>query len=181
MYTIVPALQAKSEDVRHYWMSLVAADTLKYRLCSNLNPGWRDVLGDLKANGKNMYVIYNIQDREIVAEFELFNYNGDSCQIHFSTLPELGLKKIVEVCRFAAKEMLSKWKKQGSIAEVPYLHTIVGMTPTSNRAACITVLKIGYKKLGVIPKSIDIARKGTTEDCMLSILTLELLNEKCNG
>jgi len=162
-------------------MTLVAADTLKYRLCSTLAPGWKDVLQDHKDNGMHMYTIYDTQHREIVAEFELFNYNGDSCQTHFSTLPELGLKKIVEVCRFAAREILSKWKKKGLIEDVPYLHTLVGATPVSNRAACITVLKIGYKKLGVIPKSIDIARRGTTEDCMLSILTLELLEEKCNG
>lgn len=195
-YQITPAIESAEEDVREYWMSLIAADTIKHRLCSTLNPGWREVLKDYNTNGEHMYCIYDTQNREIVAEFELFNHNGDACQIHFSTLPELGLKKVIEVCRFAVREILSKWEKKGVtkqnassdtssacsvVEDVPYLHTLVGMTPVSNRAACITVLKIGYEKLGIIPKSIEIARKGTTEDCMLSIITLEKLEEAENG
>ncbi len=166
----IPLLALPRPQVEDYFRTLGVANTLRFRFSDLVNPNWEDVCEVIQRMGKSMYLVKDINDK-IVAEFALESSTGKAAQIHFSTHPTISWPKAVRLCREIAQQILLRWRESGE--GVPYLCTLVGLTPLSNRAACITVLKTGFKKVGVIPNACKIARHNRYEGAMLSVLTAE--------
>jgi hypothetical protein len=142
-------------------------DLLRWRFLDIADPAWEDVLGVIRRHGSNMYMIEN-EDWELIGEFMLTDFNGKAAQIHFSLSPGLSWSDGIALCKQTSDEILAKWKDQKG---QPYLLSLVGLTPKLNRAACLTVLKAGFKKVAEIPGAIYNANDDEYEDCMLTVKT----------
>jgi hypothetical protein len=135
------------EDVETYWSALEAAGRLKYRLCDTEEPGFSDVLRMIKYNFPHLYFVKFPDVALIAAEFMLNNFSGKAAQIHFSLHPQLHTRLGLPMVRHVT-ESIFDWKaKDGT----PYLNSLFGLTPVTNRAACIFVLKVGFKKRFILP------------------------------
>lgn len=77
---------------------------------------------------------------------------GRAAQIHFSMHPNNKFTDSVHLARWGTEQILNKWtnKKTGK----PFLDSLYGLTPATNRVACIFVLKVGFKKIGYLYNSI---------------------------
>jgi hypothetical protein len=157
------------------------ADLLKYRFCDIHEPTITDVHRFL-ANPRMLTFYVSIPHPHrtghttpdpthngIQGEFTIENRTGRAWQIHFSVSPDNpGPTFNIALARSAAYAVLNLWD--------PRLRplTLFGVTPRSNRAACIFVLKTGYLKIGVLPNGIETCyREDTIDDALLTILTPE--------
>jgi len=132
-------------------------DTLKYRLSNVQDPAWDSVVKMITRMGPTMFMVK--EDDRIVAEFMLENITGHAAQIHFSMYSDNTTPYSYKVARAVTQEM----------SLLPALKTLFGLTPLKNRAACLFNLRIGFKKLGVLPKSVTYF--GSVEDAMLCVLS----------
>lgn len=130
-------------------------DTLKYRLANVTDPAWDSVVRMITNMGKTMFMLKD--DNRIVAEFMLENFSGEAAQIHFSMHPDNPTQYSYKVAKAGIDALLVQ----------PGLKTLFGLTPLKNRAACLFNLKIGFKKLGVLPKGITYL--GSAEDAMVCV------------
>jgi len=156
-----------------YFQTLAMYDTLKYRFSDIPEPDWTDVLDVIKRMGQSMYLIEDSTTGQIVAEFALENWTGRACQSHFSTVPTTDITSAerIEIGRQAIAHMFSLTHPETG---EPILDALYGLTPLSNRAACIFALKIGYKKQGILPSGILVDDKPM--DCMISVCSRKEMN-----
>lgn len=157
-FSVLPLLKCEPDAIQTYWQTLYMHDTLKHRLCDVKNPSWTDVLDMIRRMGKNMYCAVD-ENGEIIGEFMLENKTGDAWQIHFSIHPEAKYVHTIHVCQKVREQVLT-W---------PGCSTLFGLTPITNRVACITVLKAGFKKVGILPSGIR-THEGVV-DAMISVST----------
>ena len=163
-YTITPLLQLDAHQVQAYFQTLGVHDTLKYRFSDIDDPQWDSVLGVIRRMGRGMYLVLDCAG-SVCAEFTLENHTGQSAQSHFSNHPELSTRKRLEIGRHCVNYILTEWVSPDT--KRPFLRSLYGLTPLPNRAGCIFALKIGYKKLGVLPGGCTYM--GKTEDAMISV------------
>jgi len=166
--SIVPLLNVPKDAVQTYFQTLAVYDTLKYRFPDLYNPMWLDVVEVIQRMGSHMYLVQE-PDGEIITEFMLDNSTGQSVQSHFSTHPLLSTNKRIEVGRYCVDQVLTKWIDPKT--RKPFLKSLFGLTPLPNRAACIFAMKIGYKKLGILPGGVSYL--GKTVDAMISVASKE--------
>lgn len=165
-WEVMPVKHAHPDVVQTYWQTLHMHDTLKYRLCDVNNPTWSDVKDMIIRMGQSMYVIYDSERKEIISEFMLENFTGHSAQVHFSMHPANTTPYSLRVAREATDDILNLWTRDAD-RKVPYLQSIYGLTPVTNRAACIFVQKVGFRKLGVLPGGMS--DRGQIVDAMLTV------------
>jgi len=163
-YSIVPLLHVDKHAVQTYFQQMAVHDTLKYRFSDIDEPQWEDVIGVIQRMGRGMYLVQD-SDSNIVAEFTLENFTGQSAQSHFSTHPEIKTQERLAIGRYCVNYILNEWVNPAT--KRPFLRSLYGLTPLPNRAGCIFALKIGYRKLGVLPGGCTYM--GKTEDAMISV------------
>jgi RimJ/RimL family protein N-acetyltransferase len=154
-----PLLDLPVDQVQFYFQSLYKDDTLKYRLADLKDPAWDDVVRMITRHGRNMFCV--VDNDKIVAEFMLENFKGRAAQIHFSMHPENKTGYSLQVARKTMAEVMS-W---------PMIDALYGLTPTENRRACWFVLKVGFRKLGILPSGLNYL--GGVSDAMISLMTGE--------
>lgn len=154
-------------DVKRYWEELEEKDTLKYRLSSCPDPHWDDVIKLMRQHKNHMYMA--VEDGIVKGEFMLEAFTGKAAQIHFSMQPGLPYKDTLRICRSACDAVLGQWKDTNGDR---FLHSLYANIAVSNRASCLTALKSGFKKLGMLPSGMYIARHNRHEDGTLLVRTL---------
>lgn len=164
MYEIITLEKASTSEVQSYWQDLIEADTLKYRLSDINCPQLDDVLA-MMYNKNNTCFYVRDQFRGIVADFMFENFKGESAQVHFSMNPNNPTQENVFLAETTTYQVLNNWKKRDS--DEPYLTTIYGVTPTCNRVATMFIYKAGFKKVGIIPRSI--VYFGKISDALITI------------
>lgn len=164
MIRIAPLLGLNKDAVQTYWQQLYMSGRLETRMCMVKDPRWEDVLELIRNKGQQIYHI--LDDLDIVGEFMLDNFMGRSAQGHFSMHPDLPHKRAIEIGSMVADQIL-QWPSSNSTG--PIFKSIYGITPVTNRAACIWVQKIKFKKIGILPGGI--VDRGKVVDGMISIRT----------
>jgi hypothetical protein len=163
MISVKPLLTMGKDEVQTYWQTLYMYDTLRFRLCDLDSPTWSDVLDMIVRMGQNMYCI--LDDGRIVGEFMLEGFTGKSAQIHFSMHPDNKYKDTLTYARYTLDQILNHWKhKDGTW----YLDSLYGIIPISNRASCITCLKSGFRKIGILPSGMRC--QGRIEDATITVM-----------
>jgi len=165
--TLQHILSLPQDQVQYYWQTLAMEDTLKYRLNALVDPSWTDVLGMIRTHGTHMYCIMD-DDNEIRGEFMLEAFTGKAAQIHFSMHPDNSWADTITYGIQGIHLILTEWKDNHGN---PFLHSLYGNIAISNRASCITALKMGFKKLGLLPLGMYIARHDRYEDSTLLVRT----------
>jgi len=154
---VAPLLSLDKDQVQTYFQQMYSHDTLKYRLSDVVEPTWSDVLDVIKRIGKQMFMVVDQNSDDILGEFTLENATGHAVQGHFSTHPTLSWPERLEIGRFALRFILKN----------PYIDAVFGLTPLTNRPACIYALKIGFKKQGILHHGMLV--NSVPEDCMISV------------
>lgn len=147
---IIPASTVPEEVAGNYWLDLVKADLLRYRLCDYKEPSWHDAMGMSSTNPYTMFYIVDPADTRIRAEFLLNNFMAKAAQVHFSMHPDNTPQRSLHLARRVTTEVLDRWTVAADSKE-PYLYSMYGLTPVDNRAACAFVQRTGFKKLGILP------------------------------
>jgi len=170
--TLVPLLKIPAPVLKRYFQNLIRCNLLKFRMSPLVNPQWEDVLSMIRVFGQNMYCVINksIYPPEIVGEFMLENFSGKSAQAHFSANPKYSNpRKYSTAITWASSQVLNEWKVKGK--DEPYLKTLIGFIPVSNRPAIFTLMRAKWKKQVVVPQAI--LHLGKVEDAVLLTCTRE--------
>ena len=150
-------LTLNPDQVQEYWQKLYMDDLLDDRLCDLENPTWSDVLDMVAKIGKDIYHL--LENGRIVAEFTLENQTGAAAQIHFSMHPDNTLRQSLNYAEYAIQYIFANSS----------IETLYGLTPYTNRTACLFALKAGFKKIGILPRGIK--HNGAVVDAMISMRT----------
>jgi hypothetical protein len=161
---IVPLLQLPEPVVRKYWQDLEDSGGLKYRMCHINEPTWENVKQVIAATGNSMYHVIS-KHMDVVGEFTLENFIGKSAQVHFSMHPGNKTRFSLDLANSVADDILFQWKS--SVDGGPYLYSMFGLTPVTNRAACIFVQRCGFKKVAILPGGA--LHEGKPVDAMVTI------------
>lgn len=163
--TIIPVSLLPEDVVETYWQTLYMENTLRFRLCDTIDPTFEDVKDIIRRAHGQMYMVIDITTKEAVAEFMLENFTGRSAQVHFSMHPRNNFKDSIKIGNYANDTVLNEWIHPEYNG--PYLESLFGLTPVTNRAACLFIRRCGYKKIGVLPKGIK--DRGKIVDAMITI------------
>ncbi len=152
MLDIIPIHQISRERLQEYWQSLYMYDRLKYRLGSEEDPTWTDVLEFIATCGNDMF--YMELDGEIIGEFALdgridvYNFR----QLHYSFRPGLQPKLVQRSAEYVVEQMLT-W---------PGIGGIYGVLAQQNRAAIALAKRMGFQAVGLLIDGARIAGQKTT-------------------
>lgn len=144
---IVRTPQLHRDQLQYYWQQLYMHDLLRWRFPEIAEPTWTDVQQIIGRHGENMYYLVN-REQEILTEVTLEHAEFKLARLHFSISPGLRPEEKLFVGKFVPWQILMRWKNKQN---EPFLETLIGMTPRSNRAACIFVKKCGFSPLATIP------------------------------
>lgn len=152
MVELVPLHMIKRAQLQEYWQTLYMYDRLKFRLGSEEDPTWTDVLEFIATSKDDMF--YVLYDDDIVAEFALDGRieEYDLRQIHFSFRPGLKPRLVHEVAEYVVQQMLT-W---------PGIKGIYGILAEQNRAAIALAKRIGFRAVGFLIDGARIAGQKTT-------------------
>lgn len=118
-----------------------------------------------------MFILYSDALGPVGHHF-LENFTGESCVGHFNILRRSHGKAALKLGRAALRLLFSSTKGSSS---VPYIQTMMGLTPIHNRLACRFIEKIGMVPKTIIPNSCY--HEGQPSDCLLTVITRdEVLN-----
>ena len=171
-YVILPTVAVDDKALLSYWKTLEEYDTLKYRWADMFMPTAKKVLQHTRQSEKTKYyqtfVVMDCDNGSLVADLALENFTGRSAQAHFSMHPENDTKMSIQLGNLVTDAILDTWPDVKGLKGA-FLDTLYGLTPLSNRTACIFVMKTGMKKMGVLPSGIT--NQGKVEDAMVSFKT----------
>lgn len=94
--------------------------------------------------------VYDPERQALTAEFALCNFTGKAAQVHFSMHPDNKPQYSLHLARVVTDKILNEWSEQGD-PDAPFLYSIFGLTPVTNRPACAFVRRVGFKKVGTLP------------------------------
>ncbi len=151
-YKLQPLLSLPQDKVQGYWQTLHMHDQLKYRLGDVKDPAWSDVHAMILRRGQDIYCGVD-KDENIVGEIFISAMIGRAIQMHFSVHPDLPRKEKLKVCREGAVEILHGWRMSEN-EKLPYVDTLFGMIPVQHKAAIRFAEDIGYKRQGILPRSV---------------------------
>lgn len=149
-------IDADKDKVQTYWQTLYMEGGLEKRLCNIPEPTWSDVVDLIRNQGQWMFMVWDHGRQEYTGEFLLEAFTGKAAMIHVSTHPKNTLPYSLEIGIGCSDQML----RHGFSA-------LYGITPMTNRAACIYALKCGFRKVAVLPQGI--LDRGVYADAMISI------------
>lgn len=139
------------DKLQYYWQLLAMHDMLALRFPDIKEPTWTDVQQIIGRNGQNMYYLVN-SEGEILTEVTLDHTLGKTALLHFSISPLLHPRKKLLLGRFMPWQILTQWTDDNG---APYVETLLGMTPVSNKAACRFVKKCGFTPMAIVPADND--------------------------
>lgn len=139
------------DKLQYYWQLLAMHDMLALRFPDIKEPTWTDVQQIIGRNGQNMYYLVN-SEGEILTEVTLDHTLGKTALLHFSISPLLHPRKKLLLGRFMPWQILTQWTDDNG---APYVETLLGMTPVSNKAACRFVKKCGFTPMAIVPADKD--------------------------
>lgn len=125
--------------VHRYWLDLVEADLLKYRMPDCLNPGMVDVHRMLTYKKAYFLICYDQLHFRICGECMLTDVNGLSTQVHFSIHPKYHGKESYKIGQAGARHIFSMTKKGEQM-----FTTLIGVIPVVNKLARRWTEKVGY-------------------------------------
>ena len=88
--------------------------------------------------------------------------------MHFSMRPSTNFKEKIRIGKFVLNYLFTKWLNPET--KKPYLASVFGLTPHTNRAAIVIARKAGFKVLGILPKGVQ--SEGTAVDAVISVASL---------
>ena len=150
-FAIIPVFDIPSQFVVDYWRSLLDSDLLRYRLCDVQDPDMNSAEQLMSQCGRFMFMIYANDTKELRAEFTLTNFTGKAAMVHFSMHPENTPQQSMHYARAVTDIVLNEWSEKDK-PSAPFLYSLYGLTPVTNRAACAFVRRVGFKKIGNLPK-----------------------------
>jgi hypothetical protein len=162
-YKIKPLTYLEPDNVEEYFQTLAVHDLLKHRFCNIEDPQWLDVLRTLREYGLHKYGV--LSDGKIVGEFALEVFTGRSALMHFSMHPDVPFPEKIKIGKFVLNFIFTKWINPKT--EKPFLASVYGLTPHTNRGALILARKVGFKILGVLP--CGIRSLGADIDAVISV------------
>lgn len=163
--------------VLDYFRSLEEKDKLKYRFPEVKDVSLNDVLAMLvDVRCKCFVVVENLDGvYKIRGEFMLNGFQGQAAQVHFSVHPDVYGKRALEITRQGLEDIRLMKKAD----QTPYITTLVGNTPVSNKLATRFITKIGYTRVGIVPRGFFLAYEDRYDDAYISIY--DLLNDDNSG
>jgi len=166
-YRLANILAVEPEKVREYWEDVKAKDLLKYRIPETLNPTVNDAMEMVVRMRQSTFAVLDSTGR-MIGECMLENFQGLCAMSHFSVRPEAQGSTAVAMAKSTISQLFSL--KRSTDKTLPYIESLLGLTPLSNKLALRFARNIGYRKLCVIPNSYWLAYKQKFEDAQLSIL-----------
>jgi len=153
-YAVIPTLEIPEKFVVDYWQKLFDSELIGDRLCDIENPKVGNAIElILSEHGKTMFNVVDLmlKPARIVSDFALTNFTGKAAMVHFSMHPDNSPQQSMHLARTVTDQVLNVWGEQGK-PDTPYLYSLYGLTPITNRAACAFVQRVGFKKVGILPK-----------------------------
>lgn len=148
MYAVVQTKKTPKAVVEHYWRALEKSGRIQDRLCGFKNPTWRDA-ERLIQDCPHSFNVYDEEREILVADFALTTFTGKSAQVHFSMHPENSPQYSMKVARTITDQILNVWHEKDH-PDKPFLYSLFGLTPVTNRTACAFVQRVGFKKVGTL-------------------------------
>lgn len=146
-YLIIPYSSVDKSLVVNYWSHLADNDLIKFRLGDISNPGAKDVQAMILRNTRNMYYIADASDATLVAEFTVVLLSGQMGAMHFSANPKVTFQEAIAIGKWATDRVLKYWKYD----DEPYLTSIIGIIPKSNKKANTYIRRVGFKRVTEVP------------------------------
>ena len=167
-FTVIPALEIPDKLVVDYWQLLIDHDLIRYRLCDCVEPNIQTVMQMLYSTlGQTMFMVFDDSRSELRAEFALTNFTGKAAMVHFSMHPDNTPQQSLRYARVVTDQILNVWSERDD-PDAPYLYSLYGLTPVTNRAACAFVKRVGFKQIGTLPKG-QRQNGGEFVDAMITI------------
>jgi hypothetical protein len=157
--SIRPICAASDDVTRRYFRDLHDAGRLKYRFSDMSSPDWADVREVITRMEQKMFFVYD--RHRPVAEFTFDATLGKTTQIHFSVHPSVKTGDAFRLMSDVTDEIL-QWGDPEF-----WVDALWGLTPLAHRVGCISALKAGFKKIGILPSSV--LYFGEWVDAMISI------------
>ncbi len=164
-FILVPTAKIPKEVAMQYWLSLKMHDLLKYRLCEIHEPDWPDIISMYNQKGMAFFSVIDKNTNRMVAECALEHFVGLSAMIHYSIHPEYHGKQAITLAKESIQQLFSFRRQDNS----PWVSTLIGLTPESNRLAVRHIQKIGFKIQCTIPKAFYLAYLDKIDNGILSI------------
>ena len=133
-----------------YWTALYDANLLRHRLCDTKKPTLKDVNDMLADPTVLTFNVFDPERNELTAEFALTSFTGKAAQVHFSMHPDNKPQYSMMLAREVTDKILNEWSEQEH-PDAPFLYSLFGLTPVTNRPACAFVRRVGFKKVGTLP------------------------------
>ena len=173
--TLVPVHKCVPLEVEQYWQDLAKKDLLVKRWYNRKDPKWKDVHGIILdiMSGRQQALMYMVYSKdEIIAEITLDNFMGKAAQTHFSIHPDLSYADTLAVSKDVVRILLTIL--YDPVTREPMVYSLFGITPLTFKSACILALKVGYKKMGVLPKAAHLVNEGGLyDDCQVATITVD--------
>jgi len=166
-YEVHRQCELSPEEVTRYWSHIYECDLLSRRICHIINPTVEDALHLVQQYPYQFYYVKS--GGEMVAEFMLEGFTGEAAQIHFSMNPQNPFIFSLQLAREVSNDVLTKWQKKGN--KQPFLRSLYGMTPSSNRPALLFIRRAGFLRKAVLPYGIY--DRGELADAVLTVKTRE--------
>lgn len=130
-----------------YWNDMILSGRINDRFGDTDNPTI-DTVWEMQWRFRpHAYLLIDLEEARALGECVLANFSGASAQVHFSVRSGLPLPTARDVGREMIRTILYGWRH----GDQPFLRTLYGMLPRTNRAAIIFCLSCGFKRFGTVP------------------------------
>ena len=165
-YQLIHLHDAEVTDVIQYWQDLLDRDVLKYRIPEVLHPTLSTVQDMLRRMHNSCFVAVD-ENRKIVGECMLDNFQGLCAMVHFSIHPHCYGRKGVQIAVESSKQL---FKLRRDNSKIPYVQTLLGVTPVSNKLATRFIQKVGFKKVHTLRNAFWLAYNKSYDDGLVTVL-----------
>ena len=165
-YILVPIYSVEPEKVEEYWRDVKDNGLLKYRLPDVLNPTVKSAMDMVVRMYRSCFAVLS-SEKKMVGECTLENFQGQCAMVHFSMHPSQR-GKAVQVAKEAAEQLFLL--KRSTDPDVPYVSSLIGLTPVSNKLAVRFIKAVGYKPIAVLKKAYWLSYKNAFDDGLMTIL-----------
>jgi hypothetical protein len=170
----IPANPKFAKKIGKYFGDLVEADLLKYRIPEVKNPTVETAIKMIANKRSHNFFMQDTNTGDFVGEFMTADFRGLAAAIHFSTHPSLWGRNSIAAAK-AAIDWLFSLTSQKPYSR-PYVKTLIGLTPVSNRLAVRFLKKVGFEIKTIIPDSYYLAYDNKYDDAVLSLKTSDSQN-----
>jgi hypothetical protein len=167
-YQIYPLKYTPTNLLVRYWSELYEADLLRLRFPAIVDPSLVDVSTVLSKHHEYTHFVIRTDPFEIAGEFTISDHFGKAGLVHFSVSPNNSFKESLFLVRSVTDRVLTEWEQSGKPGE-PYVTSLIGLTPSLNRRACLFITKAGFNRVAVLPEATHY--EGSVCDALMTIKT----------